>query len=472
MKMRTHLLLLVVALATMFALGSVTWPAANAQAQEQPKPISGDAPPTLPPSNAGGGATRVPGDELKVTILTFGPGTHPFYKFGHNAIWIQDLSKKPPQRDKVYNWGMFTFGDPALLPKFVLGRFMYWMEPQSYGGTIYAYKREGRSVDAQELDLPPEMKLEMVRLLEENAKEENKFYKYDYYRDNCSTRVRDMIDKVTGGRVKAVSGGPGRLTYREQTLRLTADLPAEYVALNLVMGDLIDKPRTVWEESFIPMEFQKVLRGVTLVRPDGTEYPIVREERNILAATRPPPPENPPTTWYYSLLAGVGLAGLLALFGRFSKKPAARIALGLLTSFFGLLWGFFGLFFLAAWAFTDHEVGYGNENTLLCVPWAIVLVGSGLGCAFGQAKSAQFALKLVRAALISTVVATAVKVLPWFDQANFFFLVFFLPFWGGLFYALRELTLNLAPTLPAVAATPAVVGSTQEEAAHAELPED
>ena len=95
MKMRTHLLLLVVALATVFALGSVTWPAANAQSQEQPKPISGDAPPTLPPSNAGGGATRVPGDELKVTILTFGPGTHPFYKFGHNAIWIQDLSKKP-----------------------------------------------------------------------------------------------------------------------------------------------------------------------------------------------------------------------------------------------------------------------------------------------------------------------------------------------------------------------------------------
>ena len=111
---------------------------------------------------------------------------------------------------------------------------------------------------------------------------------------------------------------------------------------------------------------------------------------------------------------------------------------------------------------------------MLCVPWSIVLVGSGLGCAFGQSKSAQFALKLVRAALISTVVATAVKVLPWFDQANFFFLVFFLPFWGGLFYALRELSLNLAKKQPAVvAATGAVAApSAQDTAAHAELPED
>lgn len=435
---------------------------------ESPDPLRGGPPPAPaplePPKQPGPGAgpgSKTPGADIRISILTFGPGTHPFYKFGHNAIRVTDPAKRPGKNDVVYNWGMFHFGDPALLPKFAMGRFMYWMEPQGYRGTEFGYKREGRSIDEQVLDLSPEMKLEMVRLLEENALEENKYYKYDYYRDNCSTRVRDMVDKVTGGRVKLVTTGPARLDYRQQTSRLTADLLSEYVLLNLVMGDLIDKPRNKWEEAFIPMEFQKVLRDVTIVGEDGVERPIILQERRIIEPKLTPPVEDPPRNWPWSLAFGLAFGAVLAGFGRISKSLGGRIAVGVFTSLIGLVAGFFGIFFIVAWAVTDHEVGYRNENLMLCVPWALVLVGTGIRIAAGRAKSALFGTKLVRAALISSAIALVVKVLPWFDQDNWLFLVFFIPLWGGLFYALREVSKHLvARQLAPAGAVPASARTT------------
>jgi hypothetical protein len=405
------------------------------------------APPEVPP------AAPPPPDRMKVFILTFSPGDHPFYKFGHNAIWIHDEGQKNPMlRDKVYNYGMFSFGDPKLIPKFFLGRFMYWLDADLYASTVRGYKRENRAIESQELDLSPAQEIELQRALEENLKPENKYYKYDYYRDNCSTRVRDMIDKVTGGRVRAAATGPQRLTYRQHTLRLTASLPAEYVILNFVMGNLIDQPGTKWEEAFIPMELQETMRHVTLVDENGVERPIVKDEKLLLPSQQTPPPKDPPTWWPYSLLAGLGIGGLLAGIGRAAvKNTRLRVLFGVMLSFFGLLWGFFGLFFLAAWAFTDHAVGYHNENTLLSVPWAIVLVGTGVNVARSRVKSMERAHILIKAALAASLLGLVLKVLPWFDQANGFFLVFFIPFWAGAFFGIHQLVVNVARV--AIAAT-------------------
>ncbi len=439
-------------------------PTAPAPTDSAAPSASPEAPPALPP----------PPDRLKVFILTFSPGDHPFYKFGHNAIWIHDESQRNPMfRDKVYNYGMFSFGDPKLIPKFFLGRFMYWLDADPYSHTVRVYKHENRAIESQELDLSPAQELELQRLLEENLKEENKKYKYDYYRDNCSTRVRDMIDKVTGGRVRAAATEPQRLTYRQQTLRLTESLPAEYVILNFVMGSLIDQPGTRWEESFIPMEFQETLRHVTLVDESGAERPIVKEEKLLLPSKQTPPPKDPPTWWPYSLLAGLGIGGLLAGIGHAAvKNTRLRIVFGLLLSFFGLLWGFFGIFFLAAWAFTDHAVGYHNENTLLSVPWAIVLVGTGINVARSRVKSTERAHLLIKLALGSSLLGLVLKVLPWFDQANGFFLLFFIPFWAGAFYGSHQLVTKVARVASAAVAGKAGAKKPKKKAATPPPPAD
>jgi hypothetical protein len=249
-----------------------------------------------------------------------------------------------------------------------------------------------------------------------------------------------MIDTVTDGGVKAVSKDPARYTYREHTLRLTADLAAEEVILNLVMGDFIDKPVTVWEEGFIPMELQKTLRKVKVPGPDGSEKPLVKREFVLVPTDRPEPAEAPPTWSPWSLalglLGGLAFAGL----GRAARSSAgARVVFGTGLAFSGLVFGFFGCFFLAAWIFTDHVVGYRNENTFLCAPWAIVLTGTGIRVAMNRVKSIVFADKLVRAAAVFAVLGTVLKVIPFFDQKNGFFILFFVPVWLGAAYGTKIL---------------------------------
>lgn len=401
--------------------------------------------PAGPRPGFGFGASPTPpadlGSALTAYVLIFSPGDHPFYKFGHNAIWIHDVSGRNAfARDRVYNWGTFSFGDPALIPKFFLGRFMYWLSAAPIGWTKEAYRAENRGIVAQELDLTSEQKVELQRRLEENLRPENRYYKYDYYRDNCSTRVRDMVDLITGGRVKAVSKAPARMSYRDHTLRLTADLAPEEVILNLVMGDFIDKPITVWEEAFIPMELQKTLRAVTVPGPDGTEHPLVKREFILVPTDRPDPAATPPVWWPYALVTGL-LAGLvLAGLGRAARTQRfARVLFGTSLAFFGLVFGFLGTFFIAAWVFTDHVVGYRNENIFLCAPWVIVLTGTGVRVALNRVRSIVFAEKLVRAAAAFALLGTVLKVLPWFDQKNGFFILFFVPFWVGAAFGLRAL---------------------------------
>src|ERR1039457_4820139 len=99
--------------------------------------------------SAGTHAHAEPGDDLTVYALTFGPGEHPFLKFGHNAILVQ------PKEGTgwVFNFGTFDFADPELLPKFLRGRFSYWLSVGGAEATLDAYRAENRTVLSQELDL-------------------------------------------------------------------------------------------------------------------------------------------------------------------------------------------------------------------------------------------------------------------------------------------------------------------------------
>src|SRR5664279_424696 len=109
-----------------------------------------------------------PGDELTVYAITFGPGEHPFLKFGHNAILIQP--KDEP--GWVFNFGTFDFADPDLIPKFLRGRFKYWLSVGGAEATMEAYAAENRSIVSQELDLAAPQKWALWLALRENARPE------------------------------------------------------------------------------------------------------------------------------------------------------------------------------------------------------------------------------------------------------------------------------------------------------------
>lgn len=383
----------------------------------------------------GAETTSADRDDVTVSVLTFGPGDHPFFKFGHNAIWVQPRGG----RGVVYNFGTFAFDTPNLIGKFLRGRFTYWLSRATIEDTLWSYQASDRTIVAQELDLAPAQAQALWSALEENAKPANRAYLYDYFWDNCSTRVRDAVDRAVGGRLHAAASGPARLTFRRHALRLTADLPWEYVGLDVGLGSPTDAARTEWEEDFIPEVLQGTLRKVTL-DDGGVRRPLVRAERVVYLSTKPPPPSDEPGRRPVFALAGVLFgAALYGLGALAARARAARVALGGLLALLGLALGVVGLALPLLWAFTNHRAAFANANILQIPPWAVLWLPLGIGVALGSPRVVRAAFVVAAASFGLAFVGLLLKILPGVLQENGRELAFALPFWFGLTAALARL---------------------------------
>ncbi len=386
-------------------------------------------------------ATAPAADPLTIYVMTFGPGDHPFFKFGHDAIWIHDAAAGT---DRVYNFGTFSFNGPRLILDFLHGRMTYWLSVSYLPAVLASYERENRTIDVQELALDPAVKQALRARLDVNARPENRDYKYDYFLDNCATRVRDAIDDAVGGELRASARTPARLTLRGQALRMTADYWPLYVALDIVLGPDADRPIDRWGEMFIPEELARGLSAVTVSGPVGTR-PLVREARPVFAALhRPPPLETPPARSRAFFLAGSTFGLLVFLLAWAATRPqlppparvAGRALFGLLLAAWGLVTGFVGSFLVYVWALTDHVVAHHNQNILLFAPWALAFVVLGIGVTVGRPWAARGARTVALAALAAAIAAALLKVGIVRHQENDRLLAFSLPAWLGIYATL------------------------------------
>lgn len=322
---------------------------------------------------AGAQEQEAPGSELTVFLLTMGPGDAVWERFGHNAIWIRD---RVLGTDVAYNYGLFDFDQDGFVVRLVRGHMLYWMAGWDAGSMVESYAANGRSVYAQELNLPPERRRALKDFLEWNARPENSEYRYDYYRDNCSTRVRDALDLALGGELyRQLDDVERAATYRTHTQRLTADDLPVSTGLLLALGSPVDHGLTAWEESFIPMELRAHVRRVRVSGPDGEPVPLVAAERTLFEAGRAPPPEVPPGRVPGYLLVGVLAGGLLWWSGRHgAERRDAAVAYVILGVAWSLLAGSFGTVIAGLWGLSDHWATYANQNVLQANPLSLLLV--------------------------------------------------------------------------------------------------
>src|SRR5690349_19766580 len=249
-------------------------------------------------------STKEPGSDLTVYLLTFGWGDAVWERFGHNAIWIKDRAHNT---DITYNWGMFDFNQPHFIWRFVTGDTRYWMEPIDLQTMVRYYRQFNRSILAQELNLTPAQRLKLQQYVMMNALPQNKFYRYDYYRDNCSTRLRDALDHALGGQLQTSTvSRMTQGTYRWHTQRLmTGDLPL-YTGVTLALGRPADKRLSMWQEMFLPVRMANDLRTVTIADSVGDQIPLVRSESTLFVAGRAPEPASAPN--YVPIFVGIGIA--------------------------------------------------------------------------------------------------------------------------------------------------------------------
>ena len=312
------------------------------------------------------------GANLTVYHATFGPGEAVWEKFGHNAIWIHDAATGSTVS---YNYGIFDFNQQDFIPRLLKGSMLYSMGVRSAEDEVASYSFHDRSIWLQRLNMTPSQRHALREFLEWNWLPQNRDYLYDYFRDNCSTRIRDALDRAIGGAIGSrLAGMPTGTTFRSHSLRLTAGSTPTFTGLLLGLGSPTDREIDAWEEGFIPMELMKRLRSVEVADEDGRVVPLVAEERTLFQADRQPPPEDPPARTHFYLLAGLFIALATAALGeaaRTGRRARAGLAMGITV--WGVLTGFFGLILALLWTATSHTATYGNLNLLQVNPLGVLL---------------------------------------------------------------------------------------------------
>ena len=363
----------------------------------------------------------LPDDRYQVFLLTVDQGEEIWERFGHNAIRIRD---RVTGQDLAWNWGLFDFRDADFVARFLRGRMLYSMGPAETGSFLDAYRASARSVYSNEIYLNADEAAELDRLVRENFQPDNRDYVYDYFVDNCSTRVRDVLDTVLGGILFDAFGPDGTgASYRWHARRLVGPSLWLNQGLSLLLGSRGDAPRSEWEAMFIPMELMRSLE--TFDRPGaaaGTGQLLgpreVLVESGRAAAAAAPPGFSP---WW--LLIGLGGAVILLGAGRRAARgsaPALRILVVAVVSW-GAFAGLLGTLLLSAW-FTDHDFITWNANLLHLNPLALILAGLlGAGSwrkGWERGAVGRRATNLAVAIVVLSAGAGALELLSLYSQGN------------------------------------------------------
>ena len=308
---------------------------------------------------------------LQVFLVTLGEGKYYWEKFGHNALWFYDPARGV---DIAYNWGTFDFAEPGFLGRVLTGNMRYWVDTVPSTVFFDYYRYFDRSITVQRLNFTPEQATRALEFSRWNSRAENKYYQYDYFRDNCSTRVRDVIDLALGGALKTATSAPTAHTYRRESVRLVDDMKLTQFGINAALGQPSDAPISVWESMFVPARMQEALATLTVPGPGGAPLRVVAEERVLYESRDYAARPTTPSLVVPYLIAGLLIAATIlatAIVGE--RRRAWEVVFRVESAAWTAITGILGLVILLAWLLTSHVFWFRNENLLLFNPLALFL---------------------------------------------------------------------------------------------------
>lgn len=295
---------------------------------------------------------------LRISVLTCAPGNELYSIFGHTALRIADSAK---QTDIVYNYGTFDFSDPDFYSKFTRGNLDYFLSVSTLPAFLYEYQSEGREVDEQVLLLPDSVKYQVQQALTQNLSGPERYYKYDFQYNNCTSRVKDILVKYAGMKVMVPlvkTGTSFRDMLHEYLER--GNQSWSRLGIDLILGSPIDKKVTIDQSMFLP---DYLMKGID----SSGKHPVILQEKIVLNKGVTPPPafRNEP------LILFSILAALLILLS-FAKNRIAGTVLRIADFLLLLGTGLAGCFLLFMWLGTHHAACARNANLLWAMPTHLV----------------------------------------------------------------------------------------------------
>lgn len=301
-------------------------------------------------------------DSAFASVLTCGPGNRLYESFGHSALRICDSASNI---DLVFNYGTFDFDEPFFYLKFAKGRLNYCLAVQSFNSFMFEYDYFGRAVWEQRLRLSKSELERLFTIVYVNAQPENRYYKYDFFHDNCATRVRDVIERSLIDRRAENDNYPDEeVSYRDLIYKYTEGTLLWWrLGNDLLLGRNCDGIMTKAQYMYIPMEMMS--QYDTLQTSDGNR--LAEPAVQILPEKRDPATKSvSPTMCFWMLFTVVLLLTLIARRNEW-KLYWLDIILFSVTVAVSLL-----LIFL--WAFSDHWCAKENLNILWANPLFIILL--------------------------------------------------------------------------------------------------
>jgi hypothetical protein len=298
-------------------------------------------------------------NDTTVYLLTCGPGTETYSIYGHSALRVVIPEK---QVDNVYNWGVFDFSTPNFAWKFAKGRLNYMLGVATLDQFLQGYLLEKRFVYSQIINLTPEETKTLLSLINENLKPENISYRYDFFYDDCSTRIRDLLEKSIGSSLlyppEENVKGP---TFRDMVGKYQNPYPWLKFGIDLIMGSPGDKRTQFRDHMFLPVDMQNALAEARIRRSEKM-IPLLQNPEVILDFSSPYITQkifsSPNFVFTLVLIMIIILSALL------KSKQYHRIldiAIFTLFSIFSILMIFFNFF-------TDHQQMKWNLNIIWLNP--------------------------------------------------------------------------------------------------------
>lgn len=342
-------------------------------------------------------------NDMEFYLITGGPGSLVWENFGHSAI----LFTSPDSFPIAYDWGIFTFDD-SFFVNFAFGRLYYeaWATYGEY--RIESLISDDRSVTALKLELDENQKKNLLSFLMYSTKEENKTYLYDYFRDNCATRPRDIYSWLTDGEFEEkLKSTPSEETLRETVERhlSLSTFPVAWT-ISYLLGPDTDKEETKWEACFLPSTLNECIK----------DYQECEDEIIYSSFGRKPVPEK----WSLkirSFLMGLALIAisLLPITRKRWIERCSDIILGIIYLFFGVL----SLVLLFFMLFTIHNVTKGNINCLIISPLCLISSFLHFASLSKKRKNKALLFNLGAMLVLALILLTLRLIIPSFIQDSY-----------------------------------------------------
>lgn len=308
------------------------------------------------------GSSQTDSCNLRISLLTCTPGEDLYSTFGHSAIRVTDAVS---QSDIVYNYGTFNFDEPGFYTKFIKGKLTFYISTDDFESFRSSYLYENRGITEQVLNLTCAEKYNMLLLLQTNLMPQNRYYKYDFTFDNCTTRLRDLIEKATASQVHFQD-----VLHRTATFR---DLIYEYLNYNdkqwsklgidILLGSRLDVKMALREVMFLPDYLMLSFDAGTV----GNRRLVY--EKNNLTDVDTNAKKNDLITDPVFIFTCIFL---IIIFLSFSKNNFIKRILIAFDGFLLFITGLLGILIIVMWVGTEHLMTKNNYNLLWAWPTNVI----------------------------------------------------------------------------------------------------